>query len=153
MLKLDYETSVNLSGFNKFENEENSSYNTLYNFIINNKSNFSKNRYKIAYGYVINKTYISFRHCFLIESLTKTVIDPSVKNYIVCDKEINKYKYEVFTEFKNLEEYFFAIKFSKYIAKEEEKTLERLLRDEENTLLEKLQAKKVKDCKNIIIAS
>lgn len=151
MLKLDYDTSINLKKFNEFEIEENNSYNTLYNFIVNNKQKILDENYKIGYGYVINKTYISFRHCFIIKALT--VIDISAKNYVFSEDEAIKYKYEVFTEFNNLEEYFFAIKFSEYIEKDERKALERLLRDEENLLLKKLQARKIKECKNIIIAS
>lgn len=134
-LVMDYNKSLDLVYFNNFIIEENS-YETLYNLIINNKNDFLKGRYKIAYGYVLSKTKISFRHCFLIDVISKKVIDPSCVKFINSPKEVKNYKYKVFTEFKSLEEYLFAIKFSKYIAKENEKSLERLLLDEENKMLE-----------------
>ena len=137
-LVMDYNKSLDLAHFNNFIIEENS-YETLYNLIINNKNDFLKGKYKIAYGYVLSKTKISFRHCFLIDVISKKVVDPSCVNFINSPKEVKKYKYKVFTEFRSLEEYLFAIKFSKYIAKENEKSLERLLLDEENKMLEGLK--------------
>lgn len=149
-LKMDYENSINLSLFEEFEMDKSSSYETLYNLIKSNENEFRRGRYKIAYGYVITSTKLSFRHCFFIDVLTNKIIDPSYLNFIDSPIDARKCRYEVFTEFKCLEEYFFAIRFSSHMAKEEEKTLQRLLQDEENILLKKITNKNNQEKQDLV---
>lgn len=152
--RIDYKKSMDTSYLNEYYMDENSSYNTLYNLIENNKREFLRGAYKIAYGYVISNTKISFRHCFLIDVLSKKIIDPSCMNYIECEDDAKKYKYEVFTEFESLSEYMLAIKFSSYIAKEEEKNLLRLLQEEEEIYKRKIATNhNEKILKRLMIAS
>lgn len=137
-LKIDYEKSINILGFENLEIVD-SSYETLYNLIKINEDKIRKGRYKIAYGYVISNTNLSFRHCFLIDVITDKIIDVSCKKFMDSFIDSKRYRYEVFTEFKCIEEYFFAVKFSTYMARETEKTLQRLLQDEENNFLKSMK--------------
>ncbi|MGL4760909.1 MAG: hypothetical protein ACRCWG_05550 [Sarcina sp.] len=151
--KIDYKNSMDTSYLNEFYMDENSSYNTLYNLIENNKREFLRGRYKIAYGYVTSNTKLSFRHCFLIDVLSKKIIDPSCMNYIDCEYDSEKYKYEVFTEFDSLNEYMLAVNFSSYIVKEIDKTLQRLLQTEENEYKNFMRKEEFKELDRVIIAS
>lgn len=152
--RIDYKNSMDTSYLNEYYMDENSSYNTLYNLIENNKREFLRGRYKIAYGYVISNTKLSFRHCFLIDVLSKKIIDPSCINYMECEDDARKYKYEIFTEFETLEEYSLAVKFSSSIAREDEKNLLRLLLTEEDEYKEKVASiQETKLLRRLVIAS
>lgn len=56
-------------------------YNNVWNIFSNTTLFMQNNQYMIAYGYVIGKPLdIYIRHCFIFDTITNKIIDPTLAN-------------------------------------------------------------------------
>ena len=81
-------------------------YNNVFFVVSNFHSNFMDGKWKVAYGYVSSVQNVFCRHCFVFDTTSELIIDPTAS---ATGNPIDEKKYYIMRVFDTLDSYLEAI--------------------------------------------
>ena len=107
LYKLDTKTSKSVYKSVKREMEPKMCYNNVFKTVSKYLDFFNDGRWKVAYGYMRTLPTVFCRHCFILDTRSNLVIDPTI--FASGTDDTTERDYYIFKVFDELEDYITAI--------------------------------------------